>query len=230
MRLIQVKGGRGRQVVAEDDGEAWIVKGYRTVYDLALAAIRKKTTLAAAGRPRRPGRQGGPGGAACGGPRASADRPSRSRPSLVTGTGLTHLGSAATRDAMHNKVTSAAEEDADRFDEDVPDGARGRQAEAGQDRRPAGMVLQGRRLASWPRPARRSSRRLSPRTAARSPRSPASTSSANDGVALARRLRAPQRILRPRHRAAELPLARPFEAPPVLVRAGPCSSATCRTT
>ena len=146
MRLIQIKAGRGRQVVAEDGGEAWIVKGYSTVYDLALAAIRKKTTLAKlVSRAGKAGKADPAALLAAGRVLPPIDHPDPAH-LFVTGTGLTHLGSAATRDAMHNKVTSVAEEDADRLDEDVPDGARGRQAEAGQDRRPAGMVLQGRRI------------------------------------------------------------------------------------
>ncbi len=47
MRLMQVKTPRGgRQVVATEGGESWFVKGYRTVYDLANAAIARKTSLA----------------------------------------------------------------------------------------------------------------------------------------------------------------------------------------
>ena len=45
---------------------------------------------------------------------------------LLTGTGLTHLGSAEGRDKMHKAAALGRE--ADRFDADVPDGRRGRQA------------------------------------------------------------------------------------------------------
>ena len=48
MRLIQIKKGRsGRQVVATDGGKAWVIPGYATIYDLAMAAIAKDTTIEA---------------------------------------------------------------------------------------------------------------------------------------------------------------------------------------
>ena len=111
MRLFQIKAGRGRQVVAEDGGEAWIVKGYSTVYDLARAAIRKKTTLAKlVSRAGKAGKADPAALLAAGRVLPPIDHPDPAH-LFVTGTGLTHLGSAATRDAMHNKVTSVAEEE-----------------------------------------------------------------------------------------------------------------------
>ena len=110
MRLMQVKNGRARQVVATDGGESWIVKGYATVYDLANAAIAKKTTIADV-----VARAGGAGKAdpaallAKGKVLAPIDHADPAH-LIVTGTGLTHLGSAATRDSMHQKVAGAAEE------------------------------------------------------------------------------------------------------------------------
>ena len=111
MRLMQVSKGRsGRQVVAIDGGKAWIVAGYPTVYDLALAAMKRKTTLAAL-----VGRAGSAGPAdpekllASGRVLPPIDHPDPAH-LMVTGTGLTHLGSAATRDSMHQKVTTAAED------------------------------------------------------------------------------------------------------------------------
>ena len=111
MRLMQVGGGKGgRQVVASDRGRSWFVRRYKTVFEIATAAIRNKTTLA------RIVEQAGAKGEAD--PRAllAAGRvlPPIDHPDpahlMVTGTGLTHLGSAATRDSMHQKVASAAEE------------------------------------------------------------------------------------------------------------------------
>jgi hypothetical protein len=111
MRLMQVrKGKRGRAVIASDGGESWFVRGYDTVYAVASAAIRRGKPLAAV--VAKAGRDG------------VADRAELAREGrllspidhadpahlLVTGTGLSHLGSAATRDAMHTKVTGAAEE------------------------------------------------------------------------------------------------------------------------
>ena len=50
------------------------------------------------------------------------------------------------------------------------------------------------------------------------------------GAAAPARLRARQRILRPRHRAAELPLPRPFQAARLAASARNCWSAICRPT
>jgi len=110
MRLMQVKKGRARQVVATEGGESWVVKGYATVYDLANAAILKKTTIAAV--VARAGKAGTADPAAllaAGRVMAPIDHPDPAH-LVVTGTGLTHLGSAATRDSMHQKVAGAAEE------------------------------------------------------------------------------------------------------------------------
>jgi hypothetical protein len=46
MRLMQVKTGKGRQVVATERNRSWFVGRYKTVYDIANAAIRNKTTIA----------------------------------------------------------------------------------------------------------------------------------------------------------------------------------------
>ena len=110
MRLMQVKDRSGRQVVATDKTGSWIVGRYKTVYDIANAAIRKKTTLAKI--------------VATAGKKGAADPvallkrgvvlPPIDHPDpahlMVAGTGLTHLGSASTRDAMHQKVAAVAEE------------------------------------------------------------------------------------------------------------------------
>ena len=110
MRLMQVGGRGGRRVVATDRGRSWFVGRYRTVYEIAGAAIKKKTTLA------KIVKSAGEKGAADPAALLEAGRvlPPIDHPDpahlLITGTGLTHLGSAATRDSMHQKVTSAAEE------------------------------------------------------------------------------------------------------------------------
>ena len=111
MRLMQVGGGKGgRRVVATDRGKSWFVARFTTVYEIATAAIRKKSIIAkiVAGA-------GANGDAdpkallAAGRVLSPIDHPDPAH-LLVTGTGLTHLGSAATRDSMHQKVASAAEE------------------------------------------------------------------------------------------------------------------------
>lgn len=111
MRLMQVKGGRGgRQIVVTDGGGSWFVEGYKTVYDLALAAIKRRTTVAAlVGRARRAGKAEPAKLLATGRVLPPIDHPDPAH-LLVTGTGLTHLGSAATRDAMHAKVADVAVE------------------------------------------------------------------------------------------------------------------------
>ena len=110
MRLMQVKNGRARQVVATDGGESWIVKGYATVYDLANAAIAKKTTIAdVVARAGKAGKADPAALLAKGKELAPIDHADPAH-LIVTGTGLTHLGSAATRDSMHQKVAGAAEE------------------------------------------------------------------------------------------------------------------------
>jgi hypothetical protein len=114
MRLIQFLDLQGRPRVgrvSEDGATVAVVPGFSSSYELALAALRDVTTLEAL----------------VGGLRLESEEPyshllasTRLRPPLmhpdpahchVTGTGLTHLGSAATRDAMHLQATPKAKED-----------------------------------------------------------------------------------------------------------------------
>jgi hypothetical protein len=110
LRLMQVRSRVGRRVVATADGRSWFVRGYSTVYQLAQAAISRRTTLAAV--VAKAGRAGQADPAKLlnsGRVLAPIDHPDPAH-LLVSGTGLTHLGSAASRDAMHTKLakTSAA--------------------------------------------------------------------------------------------------------------------------
>jgi hypothetical protein len=110
MRLMQVGGRGGRRVVASEGDRSWFVGRYKTVYDLANAAIAKKTTLAAI--VKAAGEKGAADPAAllkAGRVLSPIDHPDPAH-LYVAGTGLTHLGSAATRDSMHQKVTAVAEE------------------------------------------------------------------------------------------------------------------------
>ncbi|MEP0322960.1 AraD1 family protein [Bauldia litoralis] len=111
MRLIQVKKGRnGRQVVATDGDKSWVVPGHATVYDLALAAIARDTTIEAMVDKAGKGAKANPQKLLDAGRIvAPVEHPDPAH-LIVTGTGLTHLGSAATRDAMHAKVAEAKEE------------------------------------------------------------------------------------------------------------------------
>jgi hypothetical protein len=109
MRLMQVGGRDGRRVVATEEGRSWFVGRYKTVYDLVRAAIRNNTTIAAT--VRKAGEKGEADPAAllaAGRVLPPIDHPDPAH-LLVTGTGLTHLGSASARDAMHAKVTAASE-------------------------------------------------------------------------------------------------------------------------
>src|SRR5919109_2584931 len=102
MRLMQVRKGRGgRRVVASDEGGSWFVAGYPTVYDLALAAVAKGTTIEALVRRAKRGGKANPAALLRAGQVVAPIEHADPAHVIVTGTGLTHLGSAATRDAMH---------------------------------------------------------------------------------------------------------------------------------
>src|ERR1700756_4598481 len=110
MRLVQFRerdGRRGLAVLAED-GSARLVEGAATTYELATRAIAEKLSLEALVA------RLGLGGAvdirqALAEKRVLAplDHPDPAH-LVVTGTGLTHLGSAEGRDAMHKKLSGGA--------------------------------------------------------------------------------------------------------------------------
>ncbi len=133
-------------MVATERGRSWIVGG-RFQRSTTWPGRRSRARRASPSWCRRPAAAARPTPPRClarGRVLPPIDHPDPAH-LLVTGTGLTHLGSAATRDSMHAKAANGDEADADRFHEDVPHGARGRQAGQGRDRRAAGVVLQGRR-------------------------------------------------------------------------------------
>jgi hypothetical protein len=112
MLLMQIRlPGDVRSVVATRGGESWFVRGHRTVYELALAAIARgvscTTLVLEAGRegPAEPA-----GLLREGRVLAPVDHPDPAH-LLVSGTGLTHLGSAEARDGMHAKLAGAAAND-----------------------------------------------------------------------------------------------------------------------
>lgn len=112
MRLIQfVKTNKERAIAQIIGGEAQELAGFTSIRDLALAAIKQKTGLkeqvsglaivakhdyAAILKEKRI--------------LAPLDHPDAAH-CLVTGTGLTHLGSADTRDKMHQQDVQHADED-----------------------------------------------------------------------------------------------------------------------
>ena len=110
MLISQIRTAGGRiQVVARSGTEAFVVKGATSVYDLAMSCADSGTTLA--------DHIGNLGFAeAVDLPRAYAEGrvlPPITHPDPghlhLTGTGLTHLGSAATRDSMHANEQTAAQ-------------------------------------------------------------------------------------------------------------------------
>lgn len=97
-------------MVSEDGKTLRVLTGVTRTYDLALAAARSKTTLEAAAKDR------------IGAQTESYDEvvndhrllPPLDHPDpyhcLISGTGLSHLGSAAARDSMHVKLKQAETE------------------------------------------------------------------------------------------------------------------------
>ena len=109
MFLSQLKGpGGDRAVAARDGGRAWIVPGAASTRGLALAAIAAGHGLEAEVRARGQG-EAVDLAAALGEGRLllplDHDDPAHLH---LTGTGLTHLGSAATRNSMHAKSDAEA--------------------------------------------------------------------------------------------------------------------------
>ncbi len=106
MRLVQFTDSSGaRRVAASDDGKTLrVLAGIVRTYDLALAAARANASLETMAR------------AKIGNETANYDEivnekrllPPLDHPDayrcLITGTGLSHLGSAAARDSMHTKL------------------------------------------------------------------------------------------------------------------------------
>jgi hypothetical protein len=104
MNLVQLRraGSSGERAVAVvEGGTLRLVEGFATTYELAQAAIRRGATLEEVVASCL-GREAEPYDAALAERRLlpPLDHPDPAH-LLVTGTGLTHLGSAATRDAMH---------------------------------------------------------------------------------------------------------------------------------
>ena len=113
LRLVQLRSGEGTRIVAaaDDDGAAWRVDGVDSTYELALAAIDRSITLEAAARERASST------------RIDLDRALDEQRLLapidhpdtahlyLTGTGLTHLGSAESRDRMHRAAAAGTPTD-----------------------------------------------------------------------------------------------------------------------
>lgn len=108
LRLVQYKTKDGARAVAALDAEARgrIVNGVATTYDLARQAIAAGVSLEAKLADLGVGDTIDIRAAlAEGRVLAPLDHPTDSAHTIVTGTGLTHLGSAEGRDAMHKKLS-----------------------------------------------------------------------------------------------------------------------------
>jgi hypothetical protein len=104
MRIAQIDGA----VVASDDAGSWIVPGAASTYDLAMAAVAEGRGLAEVIAARGRGEAVDPAALlAAGRLRLPVTHPDPAHMHL-TGTGLTHLGSASARDAMHAKLAGDA--------------------------------------------------------------------------------------------------------------------------
>lgn len=102
---ISLPGG-GIAVVARDGSEAAVVRGATSVYALALSAIAAGRSLSAEVTAHGLGEVVDlPALAASGRIRLPIEHPDPAHMHL-TGTGLTHLGSASARDAMHSNLQS----------------------------------------------------------------------------------------------------------------------------
>ena len=110
MRLIQFQDDSGRAVAAVENGAARVVNGAGSVYALAREAADGGRKLAEVVAGHGLGREVDAAAILAEGRMLPPiDHPDPAH-LYVTGTGLTHLGSAATRDAMHKSTVEAAEE------------------------------------------------------------------------------------------------------------------------
>lgn len=110
MRLIQFESSTGqRQVGIIDGDQVQVLRATQSTRELALAAIRAGHTLQVEVNQR--GVEAGPGYRELLDSRRILAPLDHEDPAhcLVSGTGLTHLGSAATRDKMHQQVGQSEE-------------------------------------------------------------------------------------------------------------------------
>src|SRR5690349_1604287 len=105
MLLSQVKYKDGTGVVAREAGATGrIIKGVMSVYDLALAAAETDSSLADKVKKQGFGEEIDLERAYANGEVLAPINHRNAANLHLTGTGLTHLGSAATRDAMHKNL------------------------------------------------------------------------------------------------------------------------------
>jgi len=101
MLLVQFKNAAGERAVGLlEQGAIRVIDGYQTTYALAQAAIRQQKSLAALADASAGSATVDPAAVTWLVPLDHEDQAH----CYVTGTGLTHLGSADARDAMHKKI------------------------------------------------------------------------------------------------------------------------------
>jgi hypothetical protein len=112
MHLLQIRtdgGGREVAVIEGDAGQAVVLDGVTSVRELASQAIEAGATLADLARRMKSSRQADPAALLREGRVISPiDHPDPAH-LYVTGTGLTHLGSAESRDSMHRDQIADAD-------------------------------------------------------------------------------------------------------------------------
>jgi hypothetical protein len=116
IRLVQLRAADGARVVAMvgDDGGATQVAGVESVHALALAAIAEGVSLAAAAGARAGGAVDLAAAERDGRLLAPIDHPDAAH-LYMTGTGLTHLGSAEGRNKMHQAAAGGTVTDSMRM-------------------------------------------------------------------------------------------------------------------
>lgn len=108
MRLVQIRGDEGRQVVAADEVGAFVVTGVASVRALATRAIAAGQSLAEAVEAAGRGAAVDLAAVAAGGLLLAPIDHDDPAHLILSGTGLTHLGSAEGRDKMHRAAAEAA--------------------------------------------------------------------------------------------------------------------------
>ena len=106
MRLVQIQNGTTRRVALVEEPRLRLIAGVKSIYDLAVLADSQGAPLSKLVRESAVGEEldydavyGGNGDWKL---LAPIDHPEEPARCLVTGTGLTHLGSAKNRQAMHS--------------------------------------------------------------------------------------------------------------------------------
>jgi hypothetical protein len=110
-RLVQIRNGTTRRVALVEEPDLCLLEGFESVYALAHAALASGTPLSALARRQATGEQLAYDpvyeGKSPWRLLPPADHPGEPARCLVSGTGLTHLGSAKNRQAMHEPAAAA---------------------------------------------------------------------------------------------------------------------------